>query len=162
MREYSVVIPLDFENLPSESEVIERLIQNGTLGKFLYAVVNDIIEGNYNLDASHNKIILDQLISTVSSIFETVLSMDTNITDITGSLNQHTTMLEALKGLKLITPKDDVEIESTTIEEELAKSPVYATSSPPAVELEVDVEATAEDLVITEDFEAMFDLDMNS
>ena len=171
MKSYNVTIELDDVMLPYETALIEGLILNGTLGNFLYLVANDVVEERYNIDAGHTQIILDQIISTVGSIFETVSSMDENISDITKSLNTHTDLLGKLKE---ITPlinqvennnykngksSNTLSIEEKDLDLGIVEEP--EDNSPPPVELDVDEELEG-DLEMTDDFVDLFDLQMDS
>ena len=99
---YTITIELDVENLPIESEFIECLIKNNTLGTFLYTVANDICEGRYDLSEANNSILLNSIIDTVSTISETVSSMSSNITQMAESLNTHTELMKCLEEVQQI------------------------------------------------------------
>lgn len=153
MEKISIELQLDSNGLPQETELIKGLIHNRTLGNFLYAVANDVLEGRYNMEESHNKIVLDQLISTVSSIFETVSSMDTNVSDITESLNKNTEVLSVLEksGIRLETKQMDKE------ELENKEQIDFVEISTQESNRDEGGELTLED-----DFDDLFDLSMDS
>lgn len=158
MEQYQVVLHLDDERLPDESSVIRGLIENGTLMEFVYAVVNDVIEGRYDISATQNKIVLDQLIDTVGSIFETVSSMDVNISDLTSSLNQHTELLEGMRKSPTFTPPPPTHTPEPETQEQLEETPIEAVA-----EMEIEIDDGEEGgLELMGDFDDLFSLDFDS
>lgn len=138
LKRYDISLDLDPERLPDESALIEQFILNGTLGTFLYTVTNDLIEGRYNLQEGHTKIILDKLIETVTAIFSTVGSMDGNIQNITEVLNDHTTLLGTINnsGRVIQLPKNEASevSEVNDVREEVSTSIDELNSQTPQIE----------------------------
>lgn len=154
-KKYEVTMELNMKDLPDESTLIENLILNGNLGTFLYTVANDILEGRYNLEAGSTRIILNQLIDTVSSIFSTVGSMDTNIQTMTDMLNTHTGVLNSLEPVEK--QINLVREEATSLEEPITLD----LGGPEAVSESMFVGSSDEGdmLTLPSGFEDVFDLD---
>lgn len=158
-KDYSITITLDTNGLPDESALIENLILNNTLGQFLYTVANDIIEGRYNLEAGSTRIMINQLIETVGSIFSTVGSMSGNIEDIVSVLNDHTDLLGNMRHAP-IQPQTVAEQASSIDDDE----PLLLDLGEPSADAEdlfavISTEVEGGDLIISNELEDLFDFD---
>lgn len=158
-KDYSITITLDTNGLPDESALIENLILNNTLGQFLYTVANDIIEGRYNLEAGSTRIMINQLIETVGSIFSTVGSMSGNIEDIVSVLNDHTDLLGNMRHTP-IQPQTVAEQASSIDDDE----PLLLDLGEPSADAEdlfavISTEVEGGDLIISNELEDLFDFD---
>lgn len=83
----NVEINLNWEDFPDESEMLQNLIDKGNLSSFLYVILQDIKTGSYNLEESHKQQILDEIITTVTTIYEAMSGLDTNVTSLIKTVN---------------------------------------------------------------------------
>jgi hypothetical protein len=164
--EYDLCIKLNRKELPDETALIENLINNNDLGRFLYTVANDILEGRYSLEEGHTRIVLKQLVETVTTIFETIGSMDGNVQEITESLNLHTELLKTLESTGR-TYTAEVAISSESEKDNQLEHP---TPKPFDLEMEstacdyLDIYRDGESdggLTINDDLDDIFDLNLN-
>lgn len=173
MREsYDISLQLDWKGLPDESALIENLIEGGTLGKFLYTVANDIIEGRYNLEAGHTRIILNQLIETVATIQGTLGSMDLNVQSIAGVINEHTDLLKNLEPREqtLFKMPREIAVTDRNLDEDkpadnISIAPLELKYDTPAATEALDIyseDDNEEGIQLLTDMDDIFDIEMGS
>lgn len=121
-----VQINLNWDDFPEETEMLHGLIQKGTLSSFLYVVMQDIATGVYDLEESHKQQILDEIVETVSTIYNAMSGMDKNVENLIKTVNEITenplllqdnSKIMEIGNSDIFEDIDDVDIEPVEVDE---------------------------------------------